>query len=44
MIYIVAVTVPEDLRFFDFTLLGSAGVSRSHGWFHRVSRNVVQFG
>ena len=36
--------LPEDLRFFDFTLLGSAGVSRSHGWFHRVSRNVVQFG
>ena len=35
---------PEDLRFFDFTILGSEGVSRSHGFFHAVTKDVVQFG
>ena len=35
---------PEDLRYFDFTILGSEGISRSHGWFHAVTKDVVQFG
>ena len=35
---------PEALRFFDFTILGSEGVSRSHGFFHAVTKDVVQFG
>jgi len=37
--------VPEDrLRYFDFTCIGSKGVTRRHGWFDRITKLVVQVG
>lgn len=31
-------------RYFDFTCVGSSGVTRRHGWFDPASRLVVQAG
>ena len=31
-------------RYFDLTVLGSAGVSRVHGWYDAAQRRVVQYG
>ena len=37
-------TAPEDLRYFDFTCLGSNGLQRRHGWYNRRTRRTVQVG
>jgi hypothetical protein len=37
-------TSPDALRYFDLTVLGSAGVSRVHGWYDVRERRVVQYG
>jgi ribosomal protein L37AE/L43A len=34
----------ERLRYYDFTCLGSQGVSRRHGWYDTESKCVVQVG
>ena len=33
-----------DINYFDFTVLGSDGVSRVHGWYRTHTREVLQFG
>jgi DNA-directed RNA polymerase subunit RPC12/RpoP len=35
---------PERVRYYDFTCVGSAGVTRRHGWFDIDSRRIVQVG
>ena len=35
---------PERCRYFDFTVLGSDGISRRHGWFDPETRLIVQIG
>jgi len=35
---------PEQTRYFDFTVLGSDGVSRVHGWMNRTTKRMVQVG
>jgi len=35
---------PESERYFDFTVIGSKGVERRHGWFNIHSRRIVQVG
>lgn len=43
--FLSAAPVPaEQLRYFDFITLGSAGVGRRHGWFDPATRNLVQIG
>lgn len=38
-------TVPaEQTRYFDFTCLGSTGITRRHGWFNLNDRTLVQVG
>jgi hypothetical protein len=37
-------TSPESLRYFDLTVVGSQGVSRTHGWFDAHTSRVVQYG
>ena len=34
----------ERIRYFDFTVLGSDGISRRHGWFDTETRQIVQIG
>lgn len=34
---------PENLRYFDFTFIGEPK-TRVHGWFDRLTQNVVQWG
>ena len=34
----------EDWRHYDFTVLGSDGVSRSHGWYDAQTYRIVQTG
>ena len=34
----------ERERYFDFTVLGSDGVSRVHGWYDTETRMVTQIG
>lgn len=34
----------ERERYFDFTVLGSDGVSRVHGWYDTATRLVTQVG
>lgn len=37
--------VPQDrLRYFDFTCLGSKGITRRHGWFDVQTKRIVQVG
>ena len=37
--------VPDErLRYFDFEILSSSGVSREHGWYDRETGRVVQTG
>ncbi len=35
---------PEQTRYFDFTCVGSRGVTRRHGWYDPETRLVVQAG
>jgi hypothetical protein len=35
---------PERTRYFDFTCLGSAGVTRRHGWYEPATKRIVQVG
>lgn len=35
---------PERCRYYDFTVLGSDGVTRRHGWFDVKTRRIVQIG
>lgn len=36
---------PADrLRYYDFLCLGSAGLTRRHGWYDRATRRIVQTG
>jgi len=35
---------PEQLRYFDLTLLGSDGVTRNHGWYDPATKLVHQIG
>lgn len=35
----------DNMRFFDFTITEDDGsMNRVHGWFNRMTKNVVQFG
>lgn len=37
--------VPEEnLRYFDFEVLGSDGINRIHGWYDKSTKLVQQFG
>ena len=37
--------VPEDrVRYFDFTCVGSKGVTRRHGWYDTQTKKIVQVG
>lgn len=43
--YMTTEDVPDErLRYFDFTMLGSDGVTRRHGWYDIKTRLVVQTG
>jgi hypothetical protein len=33
-----------DQRYYDLTLVGSAGIERQHGWFDAASRRITQVG
>jgi hypothetical protein len=35
---------PERLRYYDFMVVGSDGLSRRHGWFDTETRLIVQIG
>ena len=35
---------PDRERYFDFTVLGSSGVTRVHGWYDVESRRLTQVG
>lgn len=35
---------PEDMKYFDFELVGSKGVERVHGFFDVKTKKVVQIG
>lgn len=34
----------ENMRYFDFEVLGSTGVERIHGWQNKDTKYVYQFG
>ena len=34
----------EQTRYYDFTVIGSNGIARRHGWFDTVSRRITQVG
>lgn len=36
--------VTDTLRYFDFTVLGSAGIGRRHGWYDKATGLIVQIG
>lgn len=43
--YMATENVPaERLRFYDLTILGSEGISRSHGWYDPSTKLVHQVG
>jgi ribosomal protein L37AE/L43A len=43
--FMVAAEPPADqIRYFDFTCLGSAGITRRHGWYDTASKRIVQVG
>ena len=43
--YMAKETVPaENLRYFDFTCLGSKGIERRHGWYDPATKLVHQIG
>lgn len=43
--FMTSTAVPADqLRYFDFDVLGSQGPDRRHGWFDPATRLVVQAG
>lgn len=35
---------PENTRYYDFTCLGSSGITRRHGWYDPKSKLIVQVG
>ena len=35
---------PEEERYFDFTCLGSKGITRRHGWYNPETRRITQVG
>lgn len=35
---------PDAMRYYDFTCLGSKGVTRRHGWYDPATRLIVQVG
>lgn len=35
---------PEDQRYYDLECVGSAGLSRRHGWYNPATRMVTQVG
>lgn len=35
---------PETMFYFDLECLGSAGITRRHGWAHRETKQIVQVG
>lgn len=38
-------TVPQDrVRYFDFTILGSDGIGRRHGWYDTLTGLIIQVG
>lgn len=37
-------TEPVETRYFDFTCLGSAGVTRRHGWYNPATKRITQVG
>lgn len=37
-------TTPEDLFYYDLSVVGSAGLERRHGWAHKTTRRIVQTG
>ena len=37
-------TPAENERYFDFTCLGSAGITRRHGWYDPGSKRITQTG
>jgi len=39
-----AEVAPEHCRYYDFTVLGSDGITRRHGWFDPETRRIVQVG
>lgn len=43
--FMVTVDPPvEQTRYFDFTCLGSKGLTRRHGWYDTASKLIVQVG
>jgi hypothetical protein len=37
--------VPDaNIRYFDFTCLGSKGITRRHGWYDKTSGYIIQTG
>ena len=34
----------ENIRYYDFTCLGSKGVTRRHGWYDPATKLIVQVG
>ncbi len=43
--WLTSQTVPNDaIRYFDFTCVGSQGVTRRHGWFDPATKMMVQEG
>jgi hypothetical protein len=43
--FMTSANVPSDRqRYFDFTTIGSAGISRRHGWFDPETRLITQVG
>jgi hypothetical protein len=40
-----ATEVPlEQIRYFDFTTVGSAGLGRRHGWYNPATKLITQVG
>ena len=37
-------TTPAEQTYFDLDLLGSGGITRTHGWYNPADMKVVQFG
>jgi len=35
---------PTEIRYFDFTCVGSEGVTRRHGWYNPNTKRIVQVG
>jgi hypothetical protein len=39
-----ASVAPEAARYYDLTVLGSAGIERRHGWFDPDTKRILQVG